>query len=122
MRRGRAERVAVVFYGGTALVIELLLRACVRYARAHPELVLGGPGAPPEPPTARGWRAAACTALYALLILLGIFLVPRLAAFGYLAVALDRRARARAARGGSGWAPCSAAAMDRSRSCAACSP
>jgi uncharacterized membrane protein len=83
-----AERAAVVFYGGTALVIELLLRACVRYASAHPALVFGGPDARPEPPIARGWRAVAGTALYALLILIGIFLVPRLAAFGYLAVAL----------------------------------
>jgi uncharacterized membrane protein len=83
-----AERAAVVFYGGTALAIELLLRASVRYASAHPALVLGGPGALPEPATARGWRAAAGTAMYGLLILFGIFLFPRVAAFGYLAVAL----------------------------------
>jgi len=87
-----AERAAVVFYGGTALAIELLLRACVQYARAHPALVLAGPDdlpeALPEPAGAGGWRAAVGSALYAVLILLGIFLFPRLAAFGYLAVAL----------------------------------
>jgi uncharacterized membrane protein len=83
-----SERAAVVLYGGTALAIELLLRACIRYASAHPALVFAGPEGQPEPAVARGWRAAAGTVLYALLILVGIFLFPRLAAFGYLAVAL----------------------------------
>jgi uncharacterized membrane protein len=83
-----AERAAVVFYGGTALAIELLLRACVRYASEHPALVFSGPETRPVPPTARGWRALAGSALYGLMIVIGVLLAPRLAAFGYLAVAL----------------------------------
>jgi uncharacterized membrane protein len=83
-----AERAAVVFYGGCALVIELLLRASERYAAAHPELMLGGAQAPPEPARTRGWRAAIGTLLYVLGILVGIFLFPKLAAAAYLLVAL----------------------------------
>jgi uncharacterized membrane protein len=83
-----AERAAVVFYGGCALVIELLLRAAERYAASHPELVLGSAQSPLQPGPARGWRAAIGTALYGLAILAGIFIFPKLAAVGYLVVAL----------------------------------
>jgi len=83
-----AERAAIVLYGGSALVIELLLRACERYAAAHPGLVLGGAQAPLEATQARGWRAAIGTLLYGLAILAGIFIFPKLAAVGYLVVAL----------------------------------
>ena len=54
-----AERVAVAFYGGTALVIELLLGAAVTYAASRPDLTdTTPPGAAPpaaaEAPLARG--------------------------------------------------------------------
>ena len=86
----RAERVAIIFYGGTALVIELLLQAGVRYAEARPALaVSASPGGPPPPPRPeRGWRAVIGSAAYAVAILAGIFIFPRLAAIGYLLVAL----------------------------------
>ena len=38
---GTAERTAVLFYGAAALVIELLLRASVRYAGSRPDLQSG---------------------------------------------------------------------------------
>ena len=66
-------------------MIELLLRAAVRYAASRPELaVTAAPGAPPRSPGARGWRAAVSSALYGLAILVGIFIFPKLAAIGYL--------------------------------------
>jgi len=37
-----AERVAIVFYGGTAVVIELLLRSAIRYAQARPRSTCPG--------------------------------------------------------------------------------
>jgi uncharacterized membrane protein len=85
-----AERTAVVFYGATALVIELLLRAGVRYAAMRPDLAVAGPsGTPtPTPADARGWRASVGAALYGVAILAGVFVFPKLAAAGYLAVAL----------------------------------
>jgi uncharacterized membrane protein len=82
-----AERVAVVFYGAAALVIELLLRAAVRYAASKPELTLPGPGAA-VPRDAHGWRAAIGSALYSVSILAGVFVFPRLAAAAYLLVAV----------------------------------
>ncbi len=82
-----AERVAVAFYGGTALVIELLLRSAVRYAISKPDLTDTTPaGAPPK--EARGWREAVTASLYGLAILAGIFIFPRLAAAAYLLVAI----------------------------------
>jgi uncharacterized membrane protein len=85
-----AERTAVVFYGATALVIELLLRTAVRYAVSKPELTTLGPsGVPTLPPAdAHGWRAALGGLLYAIAILAGIFIFPRAAAVGYFLVAL----------------------------------
>jgi uncharacterized membrane protein len=80
-----AERAAVVFYGATALVIELLLQSVVRYAASKPQLLVAEmPGAP----AAEGQRAAISTVLYGAAILLGILLFPKLAAVGYLLVAL----------------------------------
>jgi uncharacterized membrane protein len=84
-----AERVAVAFYGGTALVIELLLRAAVTYAASRPDLTdTPPPGAPPPPQPKRHWREAVTASLYALAILAGIFIFPRLAAAAYLLVAI----------------------------------
>ena len=85
----RAERVAVVFYGLVALVIELLLRAAIRYADSRPDLAVAPSDAPaPAPPPERGWRASLSALLYAAAILAGIFVFPKLAATGYLVVAV----------------------------------
>jgi TMEM175 potassium channel family protein len=81
-----AERAAVAFYGATALVIELILRAMIRYASTQPDLV---EGEVPEPPKSeRGWRATFGTAAYVIGIVLGIFLLPHLAGAFYLLIAL----------------------------------
>ena len=83
-----AERVAVAFYGGTALLIELLLRSAITYAASKPELTdTCRPGAPPPKPE-RSWREAMTASLYGLAILAGIFLFPKLAAAAYLLVAI----------------------------------
>jgi uncharacterized membrane protein len=85
----RAERVAVVFYGLVALVMELLLRAAIRYADSRPDLAVTPSDAPaPAPPPERGWRASLSALLYAAAILAGIFVFPKLAAAGYLVVAV----------------------------------
>jgi uncharacterized membrane protein len=78
-----AERAAVVLYGATALTIEWLLAAAGRYAATHPELgETGGEG--PAPLT----RVASSSALYSLAAIIGILLLPKLAAIGYLIVAI----------------------------------
>ena len=90
---GTAERTAVVFYGGAALVIELVLRAAVGYAESRPE-VTDAPGPQrraPERAAARGgsaWRTWLGLVLYAAAILFGVFLFPRVAVVGYLLVAV----------------------------------
>jgi TMEM175 potassium channel family protein len=85
-----AERTAVVFYGAAALVIELLLRAAERYAGSRPDLQLEPTTATPAPEHVHltGWRRWASTALYAAAILFGVFLFPRVAVIGYLAVGI----------------------------------
>ncbi len=81
-----AERAAVVFYGATALAIELILRAMIRYASTRPELVEGE--VPPLPRAEQGWRATVGTVAYATAILVGVFIFPRAAAVLYLTIAL----------------------------------
>lgn len=92
---GTAERTAVVFYGAAALLIELLLRAGVRYAESRPDLQVEDRPSPTLPevvtePQQRmtGWRAWVSTALYAAAILFGVFVFPKVAVVGYLAVAV----------------------------------
>jgi uncharacterized membrane protein len=92
---GTAERTAVVFYGAAALVIELLLRASVRYAGSRPDLQVEDRPSPTLPevvteprPRVTGWRAWLSTALYAVAILFGVFVFPKIAVVGYLAVAI----------------------------------
>jgi uncharacterized membrane protein len=89
---GTAERTAVVFYGAAALVIELVLRAAQRYATSRPELQVD-PSAgllenAPARPRVTGWRAWVSTLLYAIAILFGVFLFPKVAVIGYLAVGI----------------------------------
>jgi uncharacterized membrane protein len=90
-----AERTAVVFYGAAALAIDLLLRAGVRYAESRPDLQVEDRPSPTLPevvnepqPRVTGWRAWLSTALYAAAILFGVFVFPKVAVVGYLAVAV----------------------------------
>jgi uncharacterized membrane protein len=91
---GTAERTAIVFYGAAALLIELLLRAAEQYASSRSELQVEGmatdtatqpTAAHPRLTGRRGW---ASTLLYAAGILFGVFLFPRIAVIGYLAVGI----------------------------------
>jgi uncharacterized membrane protein len=87
----RAERVAIAFYGVTALVIELLLQAGVRYASAKPDLMSEqGEGAPliPEPRRRRNLRTWLSSVVYGAAIAFGILLFPRASAIAYLAIAV----------------------------------
>ena len=83
-----AERAAVVFYGITALVIEVLLRLAVRYAATQPDLWVDKPVQAPARERERGWHAAVGGALYTAAILVGLFVFPRVGAVAYLLVAL----------------------------------
>ena len=89
---GTAERTAVVFYGAAALVIEIVLRGAQRYAASRPELQMEPSADQAEPTPARphftGWRAWVSTVLYAAAILFGVFLFPKVAVVGYLAVGI----------------------------------
>ena len=79
-----AERAAVVVYSVTAGIIELLMASAARYAASQPELLVPGTSRPPAADRARGGIR---TVLYGVLLVLGILVFPRLAAFGYFAVA-----------------------------------
>jgi len=83
-----AERTAIILYGATALVIELLLAAAVRYALTRPDLTDVEPADAPPPQPHRAWREALNSALYGVAILAGVFIFPKLATFGYLLVAI----------------------------------
>jgi uncharacterized membrane protein len=83
----RSERAAVALYGLTALAIELILRAMIRYASTRPELV-EGEVSPPLPKSERGWRATIGSAGYTLAIVLGVLLLPHIAGAFYLLIAL----------------------------------
>jgi uncharacterized membrane protein len=79
-----AERAAVVVYGVSAAVIELLLASASRYAASRPDLLVEGTPPPAPADRARGGLRAF---LYAAMLVAGILVLPRLAAFGYFAVA-----------------------------------
>jgi uncharacterized membrane protein len=78
-----AERAAIVVYGATAGVIELLMAAASRYAAAHPDLLREDVTPPRLEPKRGGVRAT----LYGIGILLGVLVFPRIAPFAYFAVA-----------------------------------
>jgi uncharacterized membrane protein len=78
-----AERAAVVADGVTAGLIELLLATASRYAASRPDLLKPG-AAPPRADRARGGIRFT---LYGAMLLAGVLLLPKLAAFGYFAVA-----------------------------------
>jgi uncharacterized membrane protein len=80
-----AERAAVVVYGATAFAIEALLGTAWRYATDHPELLHGEHGPPDRAPERQAGIGAG---LYTVAIVVGVLVLPRLAAFAYLAVAV----------------------------------
>jgi uncharacterized membrane protein len=80
-----AERAAVVVYGATAVLIEVLGAAAWRYAASRPGLL-----ADDQAPLAeRGQRRRGTVrgGLYGLALLVGVLLLPKVAAFGYFLVA-----------------------------------
>jgi uncharacterized membrane protein len=79
-----AERAAVVVYGATAGVIELLIGAASRYAATQPGL-LHDTGAPP--PRGALQRHGLPALVYGAGIIVGVLLFPRLGAVLYLLVA-----------------------------------
>ena len=80
-----AERAAVVVYGVTAGDIELLMASAWRYAASQPGQ-LADPDAP-LPEQAQRRRGTLRGGLYGVALVLGILVLPRLAAFGYFIVA-----------------------------------
>ena len=80
-----AERAAVVVYGATALLIELLGLAAWRYAASQRGLLADHEVQLPEIVQRRGGTVRG--GLYGLALLIGILLLPKLAAFGYFVVA-----------------------------------
>jgi uncharacterized membrane protein len=87
---GTAERTAIVFYGAAALLIEALLRTAQRYATSQQALQMEPATATPAPEhvSLTGWHRLVTPALYAAAILFGVFLFPRVAVIGYLAVGI----------------------------------
>jgi TMEM175 potassium channel family protein len=85
-----ASRTAVGLYGATVLAIDMLLDASVRHAARHPELAQSQPSqeATPPLPEGRSWRPSLSVVVYAIAILVGILVFPKLAAAAYLAVAV----------------------------------
>jgi hypothetical protein len=71
-------------YGSVAGVIELLLANASRYAAAHPDLLKQDAQPPPRADRARGGIRFT---LYGAMLLAGVLLLPKIAAFGYFAVA-----------------------------------
>ena len=80
-----AERAAVVVYGATAVLIEVLGAAAWRYAASQPGLMADHTA--PLPEAAQRRRGTLRGGLYGLALFLGILLLPKLAAFGYFLVA-----------------------------------
>ena len=80
-----AERAAVVVYGATAVLIEVLGAAASRYAASRPGLLADHTA--PLPETAQRRRGTLRGVLYGLAIFVGIIVLPKLAAFGYFVVA-----------------------------------
>ena len=81
-----AERTAVVLYGATAAVIDLLLALAWRHAARERELAESDEGVALMPATSI--RLGVGPVLYGLALVLGVLVLPRIAAVGYLLVAL----------------------------------
>src|SRR3954453_5528921 len=80
-----AERTAVLFYGGVLVVILLLIAALCTYAANHPELLHKAEGATELESLAR--RITPGLGFFFAVFLASVFM-PRLAAFGYLVIAV----------------------------------
>jgi uncharacterized membrane protein len=80
-----SERAAVVVYGIVLLAIDLLLLAASRHATAHPDLLADGEEVATGTAQKRGVLRIAA---YAVAIVAGVLLLPRLAAVAYLAIAV----------------------------------
>ena len=89
VRPGRARRGGVLRRSSRSSSSCCCARG-IRYADSQPDLaVTQSSDAPaPAPPAERGWRASLSALLYAAAILAGIFVFPKLAAAGYLVVAV----------------------------------
>jgi uncharacterized membrane protein len=85
-----AERTAIIFYGASAILIEVLLRAGIRYAYTKPELLMDGAEDAGEAhhTSARSWQMWVAGATYTVGILVGILVLPKLAVLAYLIVAI----------------------------------
>jgi uncharacterized membrane protein len=81
-----SERAAVVVYGLVLLVIDLLIVAASRHAAMHPDLLVEGEDVSVGPSAEK--RGAVRIAAYAVAIVAGVLLLPRLAAIAYLAIAV----------------------------------
>lgn len=79
-------KVAVVLYGGTVLVIELVLRGFLHYVAVRPELSDREPTAGAS--TSGRWWLTPIVALYAAAIIVGLLWLPKLAAASYLILAI----------------------------------
>ena len=90
-----AERDAVLFYGATLLVISVLITAIVRYAGSRPELIEEGSR---DQAVALAAQTSPSLAFYVVVMALA-FLAPRVAAFGFLAVAVFAIVHVRGERG-----------------------
>jgi uncharacterized membrane protein len=86
-----AADTAIVLYGATALIIELLLLSSARHADSTPDLAPVRPSEAPEgaPAHVRGSWASTTIILYASATVLGVVLeAPKLATAAYLALAV----------------------------------
>ena len=89
-----AERTAVLFYGATLLVISVLITVIVRYAGSRPELIEEEGR---DEVVALAAQASPNLAFYVVVLALA-FLAPKVAAFGFLAIALFAIMRVRGER------------------------
>jgi uncharacterized membrane protein len=80
-----AERTAVLFYGGVLFAISSLIAAICAHVASRPELL--AEGVTPDDARALGRRVAPSLGFY-LLAFAAAILTPRLAAFGFLAIAV----------------------------------
>lgn len=92
IRDTSAERAAVVFYGGTLLVISILLRVLLDAIVRRPDLL--DPGVSTEKIREVRTVATPNIGFYAAVIVLSV-LVPKVAVFGYLVIAIAAVWRAR---------------------------
>ena len=79
-----AERAAVIFYGATLLVISLVITAMVRYAGSHPDLIEEEGR---DQVVALAAQAGPNLGFYVAVLALAL-LSPKIAAFGFLAIAV----------------------------------